>query len=110
MPARRAIASVDVPWSPCSPNSSSAAARISSRRSSAVFRWAVTMDQVSYHSLTTSVKVPDPSGWIAGRPGRGFPYLRTREVDAVRPAGIVQRFDDGVALRVIDDRDTGARA
>src|SRR5262249_46838125 len=38
MPALRAIVSVEVPSSPCSPNSSSATARISSRRSSAVLR------------------------------------------------------------------------
>src|SRR5215475_12692266 len=38
MPALRAIVSVEVPSRPCSPNSSSATARISSRRSSAVLR------------------------------------------------------------------------
>src|SRR5512133_1289346 len=38
MPARFAIASVDAPWSPRSANSSSAASRMSSRRSSALFR------------------------------------------------------------------------
>src|SRR4051794_39730172 len=38
MPARRAIASVDAPCRPCRANSSRAAARISSRRSSAVLR------------------------------------------------------------------------
>ncbi len=38
MPARRAMSSVDAPCSPCSANSTSAASRISSRRSSFVLR------------------------------------------------------------------------
>src|SRR6266545_6793751 len=38
MPARFAISSVDAPWRPRSANSARAASRISSRRSSALFR------------------------------------------------------------------------
>src|SRR5581483_4736783 len=38
MPARRAMSSVDAPWRPLSANSTRAASRISSRRSSFVFR------------------------------------------------------------------------
>src|SRR5262245_6966404 len=53
MPARRAIASVDAPWKPERANSSSAAARTSSRRSSAVCR--VTVDMGSDYSLTKPV-------------------------------------------------------
>src|SRR5688572_16567166 len=57
MPTSRAIASVDAPSKPCFANSVSAASRISSRRSSAVFRGvAVTMCVVSYHSLPSEVK------------------------------------------------------
>ena len=43
MPATRAISSVDAPWSPCEANSAIAASRMSSRRSSFVFRSVVTM-------------------------------------------------------------------
>ncbi len=43
MPARRAISSVEAPWRPCYANTSSAASRISSRRSSLDFRSDVTM-------------------------------------------------------------------
>src|SRR3954447_19831123 len=43
MPACRAISSVEAPWRPWRPNSTSAASRISSRRSSADFRSWTTM-------------------------------------------------------------------
>src|SRR5262245_8501578 len=43
MPARRATSSVEEPWSPFSAKTASAASRISSRRSSFVFRPVVTM-------------------------------------------------------------------
>ena len=55
--AARAIASVEAPSKPRSPNSVNAASRTAARRSSAVFRSAVcACTLVSYHSLTTSVK------------------------------------------------------
>src|SRR5918994_3609325 len=41
MPARSAIVSAEVPWSPRAPNSAIAASRISSRRTSALLRTAV---------------------------------------------------------------------
>ena len=52
MPARRAISSVDAPESPCSANTSRAASRTSSRRSSAVFRVVVARFTGSKLSLT----------------------------------------------------------
>ena len=52
MPARLAIASVDVPWSPPWANSFIAASRISSRRTSALFRSVVRVATASKLALT----------------------------------------------------------
>jgi Chromate resistance exported protein len=59
---------------------------------------------------------PDPAfvpqtptvGRARARSDRSRPRLRAGEVDAVRPAGVVESLTDRVALLVVDDRDPGA--
>src|SRR5271154_2319583 len=60
MPARRAISSVDAPARPRSANSTRAASRISSRRSSFVFRSLTTMGVrlVTTHKLVKGLRHP----------------------------------------------------
>src|SRR5262245_33173251 len=66
MPALAAMASVDAPSSPCSANSTYAASRTDSRRSSADFLFVVVAMEVSYHSLTSvSSAVRDLDGRVA---------------------------------------------
>src|SRR5712691_378263 len=71
MPARFAISTVDPPWSPRSANSTIAASRISSRRSSALFRSLWTTMGVMLVTTYKLVKCPCHLVEIALREPRG---------------------------------------
>src|SRR5712692_4739145 len=132
MPARFAISSVEAPWSPRSANSARAARRISSRRSSALFRSVVTMAAmlVINHKLVKSASdglectLPVPRD----RPLQPFVQVDARPEaeqlarllhvrDAQLDVGVVERLEDDLSgaareplhpLRQVVDRDRRA--
>src|SRR6266567_3702399 len=91
MPARLAISSVDAPWSPRSANSPMAASRISSRRSSALFRcgWVIMggMLVTTYKlvkRLRHNVQIPLDEPRMEGKRESAFERaVRTRELALV---------------------------
>src|SRR5581483_6411724 len=102
-PARRAIASVEVPWRPRSANSTNAASTISSRRSAALFRspvvatgWKLALTHNSCQDARDPVELPVRQSRVerereralvagVGAGERARPAVRGKPVERVRP-------------------------
>src|SRR6476661_5392965 len=106
MPALRAIVSVEVPSRPCSPNSSSATAMISSRRTSAVLRVLVAAFTRWKLSLTHNKRKWLPAARRAAQVLRVAPQRRGRgqhlvdEQVAGEPANVPAHLDAEAAEHV----------